>query len=338
MRISVPLVFQENVLPKGMQKVRSMSFGEWVDVEIKEVSELDAPIAIQWTPEKYDRTFGDVDGVVTMRYFDGELWSPQIYSASGQPNEHISLERLLEMNQKGYEYANPFIRRSSDASYFVQNPEIYPNFDRDAFRRVDTDNRKEAIETLEQRAARVLIVDGMVWRTTKEPVLIVEPASGHRHDKLFDIKVGIKPSPREDDAMPNFFRLDRMDDAIAFGKERWGDGDYHIKSEPQIFMPEILKNEDDMILIPNELKTFIKRTEDKSILNLPRPQITAWLDLRDAIREISESDLEGTIENAMEKAKILFDEGYDHGWYSNELRGLIYRWDNKPITIAEFKI
>lgn len=337
MRISVPLVYQENVLPKGMQKVRSMSFGEWVDVEIKEVSELDAPIAIQWSPEKYDKTYGDVDGVVTMRYFDGELWAPQIYSVSREPNEHISLEKLLIMNRNGYESSNPLIN-SSDASYFIQNPERYPNFDRDAFRRVDTDNRKEAIEYLEQKAARVLIVDGMIWRTTKEPVLVVEPVSAHYRDDLFDIKVGIKPGPREDESMPDFFRLDRMDDAIAFGKERWGDGNFCIKTDPQLYMPEILKNEDDMIVIPNELKIFIQRTETKSILDLPRPQITAWLDLRDAIHEISESDLEETVEKAIAKAKIVADASDDHSWHFNDLRALIYRWDNKPIAIAEFKM
>lgn len=335
MRISVPIVYHENVLPKGMQKVRSMSFGEWIDVEIKDVSEYDAPIAIQWTPGKYDRTFSDVDGVATMRYFDGALWLPKVYSAAHTPNEHITLDRFLSMVGNGEHYANPLIN-SSDASYFISSPDNYPKLEKEQFRRVDTDNRTTAIEQLIRKSERVLIVDGMVWHKTTEPVLHVKPVSDHYRDDVFEIQVGICPSPREDDTMPNFFRLDRMDAAIAFGKERWGDGEFEIISEPDIYMPEILKVEDDLIVINNELKIFVKRTYDASILDMPREHINAWLDLRDAIQSIPDDIPDSAVENAINKAKLLIEATNEANWYYKDLIGLIYRWDNKPIEISSF--
>jgi hypothetical protein len=70
---------------------------------------------------------------------------------------------------------------------------------------------------------------------------------------------------------------------------------------------------------------------------MPREHINAWLDLRDAIQSIPDDSPDAAVENAIDKAKILIEATNETNWYYNDLKGLIYRWDNKPIDIASFQ-
>ena len=68
MRVSFPYTFTENVIPKGCRKPRLVRFEDTLDVEIQEVAEWEAPVAII----EYDSF---ETGPLLFRWFNNTLWT-----------------------------------------------------------------------------------------------------------------------------------------------------------------------------------------------------------------------------------------------------------------------
>ena len=333
MRISVPLTFQAVVIPKGAQKWRAMSFGEWVDVEVQEATNLEAPIAVEWRNEGYGhKHYNEVADIVQLRFFNGQFYQKQVDGSSGDEAFHTSVEDLIGKTQSGAYYANPLIAQYGNERDFVLSPHKYPTFKAENFRDSESEKRAKSLEALQLRAAETLIIDGHVWKLTAEPVLKVS--------LLADINCRFSVeiiSSEKIESEKRIFRLDRLDDAIAYGKVITNSDAYHIDHDPQIHMSETLSHQDDLIVVTDVLKDYIRETK-KSVLDETRQFIDAWLDFREAVWNIPNGDPNETIDAAVQAAKAMMKIDHSGINSSKELVAATRRWDSKPIQLNDIKL
>lgn len=324
MHIKVPVAFFEKVVPKGARKPRDELFGSWVDVELKEVSDVEAPIAMRWTGSAMSHHYPTVDDSKHLRYFDGKFWKPSVYSVSREPNVHNDIEAVLERTKHGYYYGNPLITGTDWQVKEFINDEIEA-FDPDNFREVHTAEAAAATRRAVTAANHTLIVDGMVYEQAEEPAYKVS------HSNYFEgsyTSIDVVPASSSE-YVQSTFRADRYEDALRYALDTHG-AELTDEFKIELYIPECVQHDDEYPALHDALVSAVKYAKG-SISDKDKPTIEAWVDLRDAVNVLSINKTPDTISDAVSAAQV-WTIIRDDEWEINKLKTALDRWENRPIT------
>lgn len=328
MKIRVPVVYEATVTPKKARNPREERFGEWIEVQIREISDMEAPVALRWQDEKYQSA--GVDGVCERRWHEGQLWKPAVHGYSGKPNEHLTLDRLAEWTAAGYSYGNPLVSgvdwRMKDFAVKGVDEPLRP----EDFRHVMTSGREKAVADAIERGETTISVDGKIWTRTHEPVYRVVRGGGFHSDY---VKVDIVSPPEDGANGEGHFRADRFDDLAAYVQDRMGleaDEDRRI----HVLIPECLRFEDELPALLSSLQAAVKGQEDR-VGQQGRASIIAWVDFREAVAAMAQAADDETIGAAVTAAEVWLTVTDAYDFQKKSLSDALERWNARPIAVDD---
>lgn len=326
MKLRVPFVYEATVLPKKARNPRAVWFGEFADVDIKEVSDFDAPVALRWAAGAFNRD--GIDGVNERRWFDGSFWEPAIYYYSGRPNEHIDAANMAEATQKGHSHS--LLIRSVDwrVRDFL-NGTAEGALHSEDYRLVHSSFRDEELEKTLAIAGDTLIVDGKVWQRSFEPVYRVSDSGTFQRY----VRLNVEKPPEDLRAQEGVFRLDRFDDLVAYALEKFGE-EIDEKERVQVLVPEALAYDDEYPALLGGLKRVVQSQRDK-IGDRETAEIMAWAVMRDAVREMEASPDDRTINAAIERAQEWIEVTAADEFWTEPAVSAIKRWSVRPIQLDD---
>lgn len=212
MKITIKLWYEEKYLPnKRCRKLRTRVIDRDVEVNVREVSEKDFPVAfvihdyksVYEGAKSYTDFFeGNRDYRMfseEIRTYDGKLYMPVrvTYGAAISTN----FEPLDALKYKLQEQ-DPYWKGGEDYS----SESI-----------VKESNFNEKMEAAKERAKYFIICDGVIWETCGEPMYVINTFGlGHNHggtgffiEQYYNLNISSK----------NYFNALQREEAIAYGKK-----------------------------------------------------------------------------------------------------------------------
>lgn len=338
--IQAPIVYSASVR-KGLERNwREEWFGEWVEIDLLEVSEAEAPLAAEW--ELRDKRPSDTTRI---RIFDGKLYT-QVNENGSHPDVDIFKDREAIARGKhplhghltsrddrhGKDGFDAFVSGTST----VGRPEDYKNFENSA--------RDIAIENATRAAQQLLIIDGMIWEESVEPVLHLTTSneSGKRfvqYDILFPAQTyrdaGFFFKLSDWDSMVNFGDIMVAPGTEEYGHDRWV---WQNVQNLQVHIQDAftVNLEADAILnfVPQVL-----RFNKSNILDISRTATDAWWDTTEAldlaISDPSDENLKALCNQCHVLVELTEPDHRDR--YRKEIAALKDRFDNRPISLSFIK-
>lgn len=311
MLLRVPVIYWSNIIRPKCRNGEDVLCGEWVDVEVKEAIDTEAPIAMRWQNEYYN---GSTE-IKEVRWFNNHHFEPKIVEMIP-----LSSDNLAELCLNGQTHNNPLINAADwQVREFVRGK--YSALSDIPVRKIVSTERDKAINNVISAAENILLVDGFVWTMVGEPVYEYNCSEIKvKHLHLTDDTINIRDSYLR-------FRADRFDDMI----EHFHAQDEEIaKTRIDILIPESVTYDDEtsalircakneIEMVSNTLKTFSKNA------------IMAWVDLRDAFQNIENKHSPETIA-ALETALRTYSDEYKRYWLGDEARSALARWDLRPMS------
>jgi hypothetical protein len=235
MRIVCPLQYEIYGTTRTNHRPLRYLYKELVSVEIAEVSSLDAPVAVEWTPSEVrlsDRTVDPVvsgpDGKQLTRWFENRHWQRL---SDGHFYGQRSLGHNIEASHLQSMLAEP--SKSSVASVAIglmsqndpkENDRIVEVTEdpRGRFECIRIDGRTIAIGYLDKAMAGVISVDGVLHRRCVEPFFRVSLDTEGKGFKVRDIRVEATVDALWKPSTDIFacFGVDKWDGAMAFANSQ----------------------------------------------------------------------------------------------------------------------
>mgnify|MGYP007011842144 CR=1 FL=1 len=328
MKIRLPLLYEEGVIPPKSRKVRNASFLEWVEVEILELSPSEAPVAVEWDDQHHYSTTS-VGGVEQRRWDGNRFYQPATYNVSRQPNVHIDVETLRSSCAKGNTYGNPLL---SGIDWRIQeaihkrlagvNPADY--------RAVLTDNRSKAIEEAHRIAEDVIVVDGKVWVASQEPVYRLR-SSWFSSDRTRYVSAEFIGADEANEKPSECFRLDKFDHMADHAEANHG-GRPPEEYRARVIIPEALSYDDETPAFIAALTSEVNATKS-GIGDHGRETVEAWLDLRDALWAL---EVSRDVDEALPATQAWIDVLESSGRKSTWAEAAVKRWLNRPIELGTY--
>jgi len=329
MKFRVPVVYTARVIPKKARTEREVLYGEWTEVEVREVSDIEAPVALAWQDTRFQPS--GVDGVCERRWFADAFWEPYVFHYSGKPNEHVTVETLQHWTEQGWSYS-PLIRDHDWKVRELVEGRARP-LDEAELRVVASSEREAAFEKLLSAADSLIAVDGMLWQRTHEPVYKATRSGGFS-GTYYRIEIGAPPRPEE--RQEGVFRADRFDDVAAWMLDKWGhelDEDDEF-SRITVLLPECLRYDDEMPSLVSALRSAVE-ADAGHIGEKDRDTIIAWVDMRDAVRLLEEDRSPATVDAAVAAAEAWLEVASSYDFYKDSLRAALDRWHSRPIAFDD---
>lgn len=339
MDLRVPISFHCTVIERRKRNESTIGCAEWVDVSIPSLDDTDAPVATQWK---------DKDGKLCQtRWFNDKHWKPLFRrDIDGGPIGPCSIDDLqssLETGKDDNHLSVGFERLNKGLA-----TDTIPEFEPSNFREViSTVEREAAIEKLMERTADTIIVDGMVWVATPEPVYIKEYERSHDPNKDGEMHLRVvflgeyhHGRSRTSDAR-NCYRLDRADelkeefDNLELSLLSRKKTSLRIDSKATIFLPSSIKYEDEIeAFLYISGKCVESKKEDLSRDWVSTSDIRLWCDLSDAFAVAVETRDENSLMNLEKAAEAYVTSLSKQGssYFDGELETSLKRWKSRPIS------
>jgi len=283
--------------------------GEWIEVDIKEASDAEAPVAMRW---KDDNHCGSVTTKET-RWFEGHHYAPKF-----NEKKPLTAETLCELCLTGTSSNNPLIDSVSWQAKELVNGKVSALSDLVIRQLVSTD-RDDAMKKALHTADSVVIVDGYIWTKVGEPVYEYGSFGiGVKHLSLTDEKSNLTESSSR-------FRADRLDDMIEHFQAQEED----IETRIDIYVSESVTYDDETPVLINCARHEVETVSD-SLKEFPKHAVVAWVDLRDAYHALQEEASPEAIAD-LETTMRTFSEAYED-WRGDDVRRTLARWDLRPMS------
>lgn len=313
MLFKVPFSYTAEVLKPRHRKTESATFWEWLEVEIQEVDDGEAPVAVEWNAEPpswmgfADRDrWGKVpaDRLMQTRWKDGSHWWPVLTDETGQDRRRGKLtpEGLERMSEEGEDYHNP-VMLAFHRGLIAQGPNPIDPAD---YRSVERCTRESTIAEIQARAARLIVCDGLVWRRGGEPLLQALPPRYERRPIVHSHETIGKPRlPSENVEVLHFvarvvengtsdvkdrktvLRADRGEEIFtSFGSDKGLAR--HVETNagnlPRVLLPETLSYSDEEHALAEAARKLLEWMGAAPRLSgTSRAAAMAWYDLKDAL-------------------------------------------------------
>jgi hypothetical protein len=361
MMIKVPFKYTASVIKKRHTNPSQETFYEWMDLEIPEIDDIDAPIATQWIdntpselPDRYAREkWGAAprDGICQTRWFNNDHWWPALdhqKESRGINHETYYRDRLApddlaELCVQGQDRCNPLMLKDTFTQQMRTDTEYKGNAlnPRD-FKEVLSSNREEVLEKLLDRLNDLMIVNGQIWTRGRPPVVYLKT---HVYPNIESSNpVGLLKILPEDDATidnPNqVYSLQQFDEAREFALSFADDAqeDLNERIKLSVYISESIKNnaEQKAILqiahyVDDEFSDHFSKDYRK--MNEIPPEIgISYFEFRRSLLAFDGSDerFDDLVE-AMRKFYPLCEAV--HEGCSHKMSHILKRWDSKPIDI-----
>jgi hypothetical protein len=332
MRITVEARVDAFAKPRGSAG-SWRNFRERVAAEIREASQDEAPVAMQWD--------GGRAGPMETRWLDGSHWAV--------------LDRDTDATRRGVTAAeifrifdSPMDRKfgSLIRGYFEKSDYSSVDLDRSKFVDFDDRSRLQAHEDVRAWANDCLIVDGMLYTRCPEPMyhvgvggitVVIERPKETRDGRRFDVIA----NPFRAACL---FRSDRYEEATAAYLSAWPN--QSLPSEPPIttLVDESLAVDADRNCLVNTCIDVLNMCGREPIMNVP-PAVLATLAPLAACfwnTKKDDVDVEATLAALVGFAEAVRQSGYDlsrkDGNPSWAVDIAIDRWDNRPVALPSMTV
>jgi len=335
MLFRVPVTYRAVIVPKGRFKRQEVVCGEYVDVEVREVTDLDAPVALRWEETERDLSAAAVNGVHEVRLFDGRHFGAATSRNTDHLNAHIDIDITLRACETGEAHGHPLLRGTSYLREVAEGR--FKRQEELEAKEIVTSGRADAIREAHRRAEDLLLVDGRLWLAIDEPVYRITLSGGYgvRHVRADIVNLAATRTAEQDHA---FFRADRHEDMLdhcrdIIESERSGQ---ELPDVPRIhvLIPEAVAYDDETPAFLSAAYSALNagRTE---LDQKDRAAILAWVDFRDALADIR-NDGEGRLQENLARLEDAL-ETYRrdmtlHDVHRTEIDRALNRWRLRPMT------
>lgn len=162
----LPIMWEGEGLKKRCRSVRTYVISEFVEVEIQEVDEIDAPISVN-------------SNEVAVRYFNERHWYPfSIHNSLGPPKDNEPQHKRIlsdvsnspEDLHRDFFLKRPICPDHPDGYYVHEH--LRTVFNSEDFREINLANRDRAISSCFDRANSLILIGGYIWHSAASPVLL----------------------------------------------------------------------------------------------------------------------------------------------------------------------
>lgn len=187
-KVRIPFVCTEEVIPKHCRKSRRVEFENASTVTIHSVAATDAPVAIRQRCKGWD---GEPDTVLEYRWWRGRLWLPQI------------IQRVCHGSREGQNIEQ---FQSDPYPFRLEHP------DRTGFYRSLRERRAD----LRRWAASILFVDGVRYGVAGEPRYVVMTFGlGCNHGIGWGTSLSSDNHYNPNISKTRYFRCDQYEQAVT---------------------------------------------------------------------------------------------------------------------------
>lgn len=361
MMIKVPFKYTAQVHKKRHTNPSQETFYEWIDLEIPEIDDIDAPIATQWfdetpseLPDRLKREqwgASPMDGICQTRWFNNDHWWPaldQQKEIQGLNHETYHRERLAPVDLadlcvKGQDRCNPLMLKDT----FLQQMKTDTEFKGNAlnprnFKEVLSSTREEVLEKLLDKLNDLMIVNDQIWTRGRPPVVYLKT---HVYPNIeSNNPVGLlKILPEDDPTIDNpnqVYSLKQFDEArefaLSFADDEQEDLNERIKLT--IFIYDSIKNNAEqkaIVQIAHYVDDKFSDHFSKSYrkMNEIPPEIgISYFEFRRSLLALDGSDERfSDLVEAMYKFQPLCESVQEE--CSDKMSHILKRWEAKPIDI-----
>jgi hypothetical protein len=335
MIVNAKFIYDAKILLKRHRNRADVRLIDSADVKIQEATGEQAPVALL-VPS--DRRIWHAEGEepepkAPYRLFAGSLWSPRVDShvPRGEKPKPITAEDLRAMAEKGDQYRNPF-HTGVDWHW------------RDAKRLSDIDNVKEAdlsardavVRHLEAVAAGLVLVDGILYERTDEPVYVVKRSGTFSAHTWVSLEItGYDAAVAEKSSLENMYRVDRLDEAVARMKELgWKEEDGGLDQQDivEVLLPECLGADDETPVMLESVSRTLTTLADR-VSRMRKDKMGLYADLRDASSGATEvtPEIIAAARAIVDGFRNAADDEGD-SWALDKLAEALERWDLRPVS------
>lgn len=304
-------------------------FRDPVTVEVKEVSDNDAPVAMRWTSR--------FDGPLETRWYDGSHW----FAFDGVP--HSVDERTFSASDIARMTMDPRDRRMAYvySGYFRKGDTSFPYIDRQKFVQFDDNGRQRVHETVREWASDALVVGDTFYTRCPEPRY---RACSHGPEVIIERAIAGGEARRFDRVSTLFssglvFRADRFEQATTASRDAWpsesGDGE-----RIEVLIDDSLTVEDDRDALLDICMDTLRESAKQEVMRLPPPVIGALSPIATCFwqKQREEVDGEEVYHALVGFVDAVVATNYDLRSLSPAadyaIRTVLSRWDDRPITLS----
>lgn len=320
MLFRIPVTYMTSFTRPRCRNSERVLCGEWIEVDVRETTDLDAPVAMRWREKSWQEP-EDGGLIRETRWHDGHHYVPCL---DGE-DEALSASDVADLCAQGRSYANPLVSSSDWQVRDLLAGKIKP-LSEIPVRSIESSERDEAIATAMAQAAGLLIVDGMMWDIAGEPV--------YEYNRNLGIEVkhlSLPTDRRSDESRKALdrFRADRLDDIV----EHFQATQDEINEVIDILIPESVRYDDETPAIIETARLSVdNKPSSYDLDDLPKHVIMAWVDLRDAYRALTRTPDPEAIDSLVEIMRV-YSETCEDGWQKDRLRSGLSRWDLRPMSV-----
>lgn len=321
MHIRIPYTFKVvGVLPKKRSESTTL-VGGYVNHEITEVDDLDAPIATQWT-DGNGETF-------QTRWYEGSHWKIHKIYDEDKNYQLVSRQVLVDMISNAQTRHNPIIDISTSgaADDFLRGD--LPEFAETDFRQITSTEQNSVLEKIKDKVDNCIIVDDQVWVKSGEPY--------YRYDRhkmandTFSPVVELTPDDIHTIHWPHeTFSAEQFDILVDYANG--GYADVHVRDEMKIhvLVPESINFDADWISLIGTARDFVKGNE-RYLASNSTNFIRNWANIKDAaeLAVTDPSDENKANLHALAKETITIQSEV----LSERLNNAADRWNNRDISL-----
>lgn len=360
MIIHIPFKYEARVHKKRFKEPSNETFFEWLEVDIPEFDDLEAPVAVQWqdeTPQELTsmsqrEKWGAApsDKLCQTRWFNNDHWWPSLQRETSSDNyktfqaQRITADDLRQMCRNGSEIANPLLVRNSYHRDMVNDDEFKgkPLIPSD-FKEVFSSTRESALAELQKRINDIIIVDDQVWVRGRQPIIYIK--THYIPDDQPGNLIGLlKIVPEGDPSITNInhtFSLNQFEEAsrVALEHAYENQDDVNARVNVTVFIGESIKNDAEMNAliiaakkVDTEFGNYFAEYDYRLWTNLPPDTGIAFFEFKRALTALDGSNdkFEALVE-AADKFQPLCEVAYEH--CGRILRHALERWHTKPIEL-----
>lgn len=306
MLIEVPFIYTANVLFERQLKPRAHKVRGWHPTMVHEASAEDAVLVANM---KCDEYFEHEPPRMDVRHWQGEFWAPVIRGRNDRRDTPFFTAEAYTGLMRSIEQVDIFSLSNVDGWRWREAAEsleaIQP-------KRVVSTDAAEETRKIDERAGRLLIVDGTVFRRVTEPVMSV---SYHRHGRDIPMEISLSTGFLGD-LRGN--RIRRADDFDALMEEFEGKAAIQpnwrqnfLDNKIEVYRADLLKwcpERQDLVI---QLKSFTE-TVIRQLAGMSVEQFGSYVVLREAVK-----GLDPERDDGVEEA-CLAAEGVQHFAYGGD--------------------
>ena len=304
MRYRMPYVYTALVKPPRARNWVSEDFGGYVDLELQEAREDDAPLVLEWRESgRAGATVHPLRG----RMFDGRFYA----EVTDDDDRPLTADRIQSGDIHHFAHVGPY----SDAhpiDRFKRGQITHAVAD---FRESMNCTEQAVLEEIRESAAKILVVEGVVHRP--HPVPVIRSALENQFDRQVLTLSLAAYLDTEADWKVMHFPIHKTDDARAWvealeNSDRRRPMAVQDRVDVNVLRPDLLPDQDMFVYDLSRALSDILKNTGKTLWIMPDDYIDAWQDLRRLQSALVDGCGSETVDDAMASWSLLLDRHDAH--------------------------